>query len=113
METIANSILSLRAVNTLEFMSVELRTALLIGLKFLALTLLQPYDFDFGLLKLISTRIINAVDRIARVTYDITNKPPGKLLSALFFLNPGPIRPNKDTYEHISDQVTTGTIEME
>jgi GMP synthase (glutamine-hydrolysing) len=47
--------------------------------------LLQPYDFDFGLLKLISTRIINEVDHIARVTYDITNKPPGQLLSALFF----------------------------
>jgi GMP synthase (glutamine-hydrolysing) len=30
------------------------------------------------LLKKISTRIVNEVDGIARVTYDITSKPPGK-----------------------------------
>jgi GMP synthase (glutamine-hydrolysing) len=41
----------------------------------------EPYDFDFALLKRISTRIVNEVDGIARVTYDITSKPPGELLS--------------------------------
>lgn len=51
----------LRAVKTLDFMSAE------------------PYEFDFGLLKRISTRIVNEVDGIARVTYDITSKPPGTI----------------------------------
>ncbi|KAJ1329050.1 glutamine-hydrolyzing GMP synthase [Microdochium nivale] len=51
----------LRAVKTLDFMSAE------------------PYDFDFALLKRISTRIVNEVDGIARVTYDITSKPPGTI----------------------------------
>ncbi|KAK5663710.1 hypothetical protein OQA88_4141 [Cercophora sp. LCS_1] len=51
----------LRAVKTLDFMSAE------------------PYEFDFGLLKKISTRIVNEVDGIARVTYDITSKPPGTI----------------------------------
>ncbi|KAK1831403.1 hypothetical protein QBC39DRAFT_351881 [Podospora conica] len=51
----------LRAVKTLDFMSAE------------------PYDFDFALLKKISTRIVNEVDGIARVTYDITSKPPGTI----------------------------------
>jgi GMP synthase (glutamine-hydrolysing) len=49
----------LRAVKTLDFMSAE------------------PYEFDFGLLKRVSTRIVNEVEGIARVTYDITSKPPG------------------------------------
>lgn len=51
----------LRAVKTLDFMSAE------------------PYGFDFALLKRISTRIVNEVDGIARVTYDITSKPPGTI----------------------------------
>ncbi|KAK3325818.1 GMP synthase [Apodospora peruviana] len=51
----------LRAVKTLDFMSAE------------------PYEFDFALLKKISTRIVNEVDGIARVTYDITSKPPGTI----------------------------------
>ncbi|KAK3344095.1 GMP synthase [Lasiosphaeria hispida] len=51
----------LRAVKTLDFMSAE------------------PYEFDFGLLKRISTRIVNEVEGIARVTYDITSKPPGTI----------------------------------
>ncbi|KAK0644467.1 GMP synthase [Cercophora newfieldiana] len=51
----------LRAVKTLDFMSAE------------------PFEFDFGLLKRISTRIVNEVDGIARVTYDITSKPPGTI----------------------------------
>ncbi|KAK0616871.1 GMP synthase [Immersiella caudata] len=51
----------LRAVKTLDFMSAE------------------PFEFDFGLLKRISTRIVNEVDGVARVTYDITSKPPGTI----------------------------------
>ncbi|KAL6887472.1 GMP synthase [Trichoderma longibrachiatum] len=51
----------LRAVKTLDFMSAE------------------PYNFDFALLKKISTRIVNEVEGIARVTYDITSKPPGTI----------------------------------
>ncbi|KHN99199.1 GMP synthase [Metarhizium album ARSEF 1941] len=51
----------LRAVKTLDFMSAE------------------PYEFDFGLQKRISTRIVNEVVGIARVTYDITSKPPGTI----------------------------------
>ncbi|OTB03834.1 hypothetical protein M426DRAFT_321331 [Hypoxylon sp. CI-4A] len=51
----------LRAVKTLDFMSAE------------------PYEFDFGLLKRISTRIVNEVEGIARVTYDVTSKPPGTI----------------------------------
>lgn len=100
----------LRAVKTLDFMSAEVRTACLLGLKFLALTSSQPYEFDFGLLKKISTRIVNEVNGIARVTYDITSKPPGQSTLPPF----GPIGPNKDTpHEHISDRVVIGTIEME
>ncbi|KAI1498762.1 GMP synthase C terminal domain-containing protein [Biscogniauxia marginata] len=52
-----------RAIKTLDFMSTE------------------PYEFDFGLLEKISIRIINKVDGIARVTYDITSKSPGQLSS--------------------------------
>ncbi len=44
METIANSTLSLRAVKTLDLMSAE------------------PYKFDFVLLRMIRTRIVNEVD---------------------------------------------------
>ncbi|KAI3538272.1 GMP synthase [Colletotrichum filicis] len=54
-------IIILRAVKTLDFMSAE------------------PYEFDFNLLKRISTRIINEVDGVARCTYDITSKPPGTI----------------------------------
>ncbi|KAL0935657.1 GMP synthase [Colletotrichum truncatum] len=49
----------LRAVKTLDYMSAE------------------PFEFDFGFIKRVSTRIVNEVDGIARVTYDITSKPPG------------------------------------
>ncbi|ETS07181.1 GMP synthase [Trichoderma reesei RUT C-30] len=57
----------LRAVKTLDFMSAE------------------PYNFDFALLKKISTRIVNEVEGIARVTYDITSKPPGESSHATLF----------------------------
>ena len=86
---IANSTFSLRAVKTLDFMSAEVRSARILGLKFLALTSLQPYEFDFGLLKKISTRIVNEVDGISRVSYDMTTKPPGQLLFYSLFLPPG------------------------
>jgi GMP synthase (glutamine-hydrolysing) len=55
-------------------------------MKFLALTpFSQPYNFDFALLKKISTRIVNEVEGIARVTYDITSKPPGESSHATLF----------------------------
>jgi len=38
----------------------------------------EAYEFDFALLRKISTRIVNEVDGVSRVTYDITSKPPGK-----------------------------------
>lgn len=37
----------------------------------------EPYPFDFSFLTQVSRRIINEVEGVARVTYDITSKPPG------------------------------------
>lgn len=54
----------LRAVCTVDFMSAE------------------PYEFDFSLIKQIARRIVNEVDGVSRVTYDITSKPPGKCMQA-------------------------------
>jgi GMP synthase (glutamine-hydrolysing) len=54
-------VVSLRAVETIDFMTA--RWAYL------------PYDF----LGLVSTRIINEVDGISRVTYDISGKPPATI----------------------------------
>ena len=51
----------LRAVTSLDMMSAE------------------PYEFSWSLLKAISRRIVNEVDGIARVVYDTTSKPPGKI----------------------------------
>ncbi|CAI6099595.1 unnamed protein product [Clonostachys chloroleuca] len=51
----------LRAVVTSDFMSAT------------------PYEFDWKLIKKISTRILNEVDGITRVTYDMTSKPPGTI----------------------------------
>lgn len=48
------------AVTTVDFMSAE------------------PYEFDFKLLKEIARRIVNEVDGVSRVTYDVTSKPPGR-----------------------------------
>lgn len=52
-------IIILRAVTSTDFMSAE------------------PYEFDFGLMKKIARRIVNEVDGVSRVTYDVTSKPPG------------------------------------
>ncbi|KAK4177616.1 putative GMP synthase [Triangularia setosa] len=54
-------IIILRAVTTTNFMTAE------------------PYEFSFELLKKIARRIVNEVDGVARVTYDITSKPPGTI----------------------------------
>ncbi|CAP73217.1 uncharacterized protein PODANS_2_6240 [Podospora anserina S mat+] len=54
-------IIILRAVTTTNFMTAE------------------PYEFKFDLLKKIARRIVNEVDGVARVTYDITSKPPGTI----------------------------------
>lgn len=58
-------IIILRAVTTTDFMSAE------------------PYEFDFKLMKQIARRIVNEVDGVARVTYDITSKPPGMHIEQL------------------------------
>lgn len=50
---IPNFIDSLRAVTTSDFMSAE------------------PYEFPFALLKAIARRIVNEVDGVSRVTYDL------------------------------------------
>ncbi|KAI1500429.1 GMP synthase [Biscogniauxia marginata] len=54
-------IIILRAVTSTNFMTAE------------------PYEFDFGFLKQVSRRIVNEVDGVCRVTYDITSKPPGTI----------------------------------
>ncbi|EQK99488.1 GMP synthase [Ophiocordyceps sinensis CO18] len=54
-------IIILRAVTSTDFMSAE------------------PYEFEFGLLKKIARRIVNEVDGVSRVTYDVTSKPPGTI----------------------------------
>ncbi|KAJ9149398.1 GMP synthase [Pleurostoma richardsiae] len=54
-------IVILRAVTTSDFMSAE------------------PYEFQFDLLKAIARRIVNEVDGVSRVTYDLSSKPPGTI----------------------------------
>lgn len=49
----SNFIDSLRAVTTSDFMSAE------------------PYEFPFSLLKAMARRIVNEVDGVSRVTYDL------------------------------------------
>lgn len=58
-------IIILRAVCSVNFMTAE------------------PYEFDFKLLTKIARRIVNEVDGVSRVTYDITSKPPGMYLESL------------------------------
>ncbi|KAK0739289.1 class I glutamine amidotransferase-like protein [Apiosordaria backusii] len=54
-------IIILRAVTSTNFMTAE------------------PYEFSFDLMKKIARRIVNEVDGVARVTYDLTSKPPGTI----------------------------------
>ncbi|KAF3076032.1 GMP synthase [glutamine-hydrolyzing] [Trichoderma lentiforme] len=54
-------IIILRAVKTSDFMSAE------------------PYEFPFDLLKAMARRIVNEVDGVSRVTYDLSSKPPGTI----------------------------------
>ncbi|KAB5562714.1 class I glutamine amidotransferase-like protein [Coniochaeta sp. 2T2.1] len=54
-------IVILRAVTTSDFMSAE------------------PYEFSFDLLKRMARRIVNEVDGVSRVTYDLSSKPPGTI----------------------------------
>lgn len=54
-------IVILRAVTTSDFMSAE------------------AYEFPWRLLQSVSRRIVNEVDGVSRVTYDITSKPPGTI----------------------------------
>ncbi|KAK1992610.1 GMP synthetase C-terminal dimerization domain-containing protein [Colletotrichum falcatum] len=60
-ECMAGYIVILRAVQTADSMSCE------------------PFEFDFSLLKKMSTRIVNEVEGVSRVVYDITSKPPGTI----------------------------------
>ena len=39
----------------------------------------EVYNFDMEFLNYVSTKIINEVRGINRVTYDITSKPPGTI----------------------------------
>ncbi len=54
-------VISLRAVETIDFMTAKWSRL--------------PYDF----LDIVSTRIINEVEGISRVTYDISSKPPATI----------------------------------
>ncbi|KAL6702331.1 class I glutamine amidotransferase-like protein [Trichoderma pleuroticola] len=54
-------IIILRAVTTSDFMSAE------------------PYEFPFALLMAMARRIVNEVDGVSRVTYDLSSKPPGTI----------------------------------
>ena len=54
-------IVALRAVNTTDFMTATVS------------------KISNGILNIIATRIINEVDGVARVVYDITSKPPGTI----------------------------------
>ncbi|GKT54442.1 GMP synthase [Colletotrichum tofieldiae] len=87
-------IVILRAVQTADFMSCE------------------PFEFDFNLLKKISTRIVNEVEGVSRVVYDITSKPPGEYSYSSDPRAPisGPWDPN---VKHESNITIAGTIELE
>ena len=54
-------VVSIRAVNTTDFMTASVSS------------------IPHRILNSISTRIINEVDGVARVVYDITSKPPGTI----------------------------------
>ncbi|TVY24748.1 GMP synthase [glutamine-hydrolyzing] [Lachnellula hyalina] len=54
-------VISLRAVQTTDFMTANI------------------FRFDWDFLERVSTRIVNEVDGICRVEYDLTSKPPGTI----------------------------------
>lgn len=51
-------VIALRAIETLDFMTADW------------------FIFEASFLKKVASRIVNEVDGVARVTYDITSKPP-------------------------------------
>ncbi|CCE63974.1 hypothetical protein TPHA_0G01370 [Tetrapisispora phaffii CBS 4417] len=55
---IYDQVIALRAIETTDFMTADW------------------FPFEHSFLKKVSTRIVNEVDGVARVTYDITSKPP-------------------------------------
>ncbi|CAG8970794.1 hypothetical protein HYALB_00001581 [Hymenoscyphus albidus] len=54
-------VITLRAVQTTDFMTAT------------------AYHFDWDFLERVSTRIVNEVDSVCRVVYDLTSKPPGTI----------------------------------
>jgi GMP synthase (glutamine-hydrolysing) len=54
-------VISLRAVQTTDFMTANI------------------FRFDWDFLERVSTRIVNEVDGVCRVVYDLTTKPPGTI----------------------------------
>ena len=53
--------IALRAVNTIDFMTAE------------------SAEIPYPVLQKVTSRIINEVDHVNRVMYDITSKPPGTI----------------------------------
>lgn len=56
-----DQVIALRAVTTTDFMTADW------------------YDFDSKFLKHVSNRIVNEVDGVCRVLYDVSQKPPGTI----------------------------------
>ena len=54
-------VVALRAVRTIDFMTASVS------------------EIPYNILNIISTRIVNEVNGVSRVVYDITSKPPGTI----------------------------------